>query len=393
MDYRSAKETAAAWGLDPSRVTILAKAGRIPGARQMGREWLIPNDAPKPPDLRRKAAAPDAEEVFFPVFLYQFHGSDQDRSKLRPEQQRLYDVQKLYVCGELERAAEILDAIIAETKQRYTLIGALVTRGFVSIELQQTVRYAACLQKLGSIFSEDFPLKNELIYFYYDIASYANGSEQWAADFRIRPAYSFRADAGSYLVTNVAYTALINLALHETPVDPSLLELTCIGFDDRGVFFAAQMVHIFLAGIYLLQGQEAFCKLHVLKVLDVAVLHNSYYPLAIASKYLGPIYDEILPDFPQEVSEKVRFRSSRFQAGVSAIYAYFAKRTDLLKLTERDYEYIMFAIQKKKNREIAHLKGISEPTVSKYYARLYEKVDVYSKKELVEHFRFSILTH
>lgn len=56
MDYISVKETAKLWGIDSSRIGRLARAGRIEGAKLVGRNWLIPKNAVKPSDKRTNAA-------------------------------------------------------------------------------------------------------------------------------------------------------------------------------------------------------------------------------------------------------------------------------------------------------------------------------------------------
>ncbi|MDO4552221.1 MAG: AAA family ATPase [Bacillota bacterium] len=54
------KEAAAAWGITERRVNELCKSGRISGAYKDGRQWVIPNDARKPPDKRIKNIRPEA---------------------------------------------------------------------------------------------------------------------------------------------------------------------------------------------------------------------------------------------------------------------------------------------------------------------------------------------
>lgn len=59
MDYVSAEQIANEWGVSSRRVTVLCSESRIPGARKLGKVWLIPSDAPKPLDNRvRRDAAP-----------------------------------------------------------------------------------------------------------------------------------------------------------------------------------------------------------------------------------------------------------------------------------------------------------------------------------------------
>ncbi len=53
-DYLTVKEAGQKWGVGSRMVTLYCVAGRIEGAQKKGNLWLIPKDAPKPADGRRK---------------------------------------------------------------------------------------------------------------------------------------------------------------------------------------------------------------------------------------------------------------------------------------------------------------------------------------------------
>ena len=52
----SCPEAAVKWGISERRVQKLCEAGRIPGVSKIGYMWLIPKNAEKPKDNRRKAS-------------------------------------------------------------------------------------------------------------------------------------------------------------------------------------------------------------------------------------------------------------------------------------------------------------------------------------------------
>lgn len=54
MEYMSCVEAAAKWSISERRVQKLCEDDRIPGAVKFSRIWLIPKDAEKPVDGRRK---------------------------------------------------------------------------------------------------------------------------------------------------------------------------------------------------------------------------------------------------------------------------------------------------------------------------------------------------
>ena len=54
MEYLTTSETAEKWNITRRRVNVLCDEGRIEGAIQKGKIWLIPDDAEKPADCRMK---------------------------------------------------------------------------------------------------------------------------------------------------------------------------------------------------------------------------------------------------------------------------------------------------------------------------------------------------
>ncbi len=54
MEYMSCAEAAAKWGISERRVQKLCEGNRIPGVSKFGSVWLIPKEAEKPADARRK---------------------------------------------------------------------------------------------------------------------------------------------------------------------------------------------------------------------------------------------------------------------------------------------------------------------------------------------------
>ena len=54
MEYMSCPEAAEKWGISERRVQILSKENRIQGVSKIGYMWLIPKDAEKPLDKRKK---------------------------------------------------------------------------------------------------------------------------------------------------------------------------------------------------------------------------------------------------------------------------------------------------------------------------------------------------
>ncbi|MDR1409127.1 MAG: helix-turn-helix domain-containing protein [Oscillospiraceae bacterium] len=57
--YITAQEAADKWGVTVRQVQILCKEGRIEGAARMSRIWVIPQNAKKPTNDKKKAGQND----------------------------------------------------------------------------------------------------------------------------------------------------------------------------------------------------------------------------------------------------------------------------------------------------------------------------------------------
>ena len=51
-NYVTTKEMSKKWGITLRRIQIMCSQGRIPGAKKVGRTWMIPEDAKRPIDGR-----------------------------------------------------------------------------------------------------------------------------------------------------------------------------------------------------------------------------------------------------------------------------------------------------------------------------------------------------
>ncbi len=63
MDYMTLKEASEKWNISPRMINYYCSEGRIPGAEKKGTVWLIPKEAEKPIDGRRKSARTDSRKT------------------------------------------------------------------------------------------------------------------------------------------------------------------------------------------------------------------------------------------------------------------------------------------------------------------------------------------
>ena len=54
LQYITAREAAEKWNISQRRVSILCAENRSPDVAMLGNMWIIPRDAEKPSDMRKK---------------------------------------------------------------------------------------------------------------------------------------------------------------------------------------------------------------------------------------------------------------------------------------------------------------------------------------------------
>lgn len=60
--YITVRDAAEKWGVTPRQVQILCKENRIEDATRMSRIWIIPENASKPTDNKRKKVSPREDQ-------------------------------------------------------------------------------------------------------------------------------------------------------------------------------------------------------------------------------------------------------------------------------------------------------------------------------------------
>lgn len=94
MDYMTIKEASAEWGVGTRIITVCCTEGRIEGAIKKGNLWLIPQNAVKPVDRRRKK--PVMQEKTEPLLFHDIPRSDEER-----KHENIWPFQSLYENKEL----------------------------------------------------------------------------------------------------------------------------------------------------------------------------------------------------------------------------------------------------------------------------------------------------
>lgn len=134
--YIKIEEAARDWGITPRRVQILCAQGKIPGAVQIGRRWLIPVGTSRPADGRTRAARERAEEdlplprktpFLYMSDLYHTPGTADavgESLAYHHEAQVLFEAEVAYSRGEIDKVYERASYLLNKHSGFYAVISA-----------------------------------------------------------------------------------------------------------------------------------------------------------------------------------------------------------------------------------------------------------------------------
>lgn len=145
MQYISAKQAAEKWDVTVRRVQDMCKGHMIDGAVRWGRDWMIPADAKRPGDRRRKfsigkeeslAQLPRKNPAILMSNIYHIPGTADDVAQTlseRPVAQALFRAQLAYCRGELDTCRALVEPLLQRPRSHDLQIGCGVIMAMCAI--------------------------------------------------------------------------------------------------------------------------------------------------------------------------------------------------------------------------------------------------------------------
>ncbi|HBL41330.1 MAG TPA: hypothetical protein DDY98_07115 [Ruminococcaceae bacterium] len=382
MIFLSSKETAEKWGIDQSRVLQLARDGRIEGARLFGRKWMIPENAEKPADGRRKGESAMPKDDFrFPLFV-NFKESDYF-PPLSNDESRLRQAQLAFQECRFEEAEKLLCSVYHNTENRYVRLSAMYHLLYVYI-YSNSPSYDRILSEMLSELITDFPHRNEMMLMRYGFDADNMLYQSILDEFFVSPEYIYHPSA--------YYTAILVSIIPIQNGDFALMkslryetyELLCQQMEYNGCFLEAQKLHYLLSVVYQLKNESQKMKQHIKCGLDIALRYRLYFSPALYAGWYPRQTKKVLKDYPADFAKKIINTANTMRQNPQGFEKARHIATYINFLSGKELEYAYLANQGYTNREIAKMHKVSEKNISKIYGEIYEKLKVHSKKELID---------
>ena len=388
QDYMSVPEAAAKWNVSSRQVQRLIADGRVPDAKKLGHNWVLPRESVKPPDFRREKrppAQPAACPLPFGVpnfLLSAFYATPGTAEALTDrlesdEAKTLCAALLAYYRGRDAEARRIAEALLRDKCCFETQVGCaltLATCAMYSGSLRDWNRARARLLALSrkrpespALIITDTALSGVL---------YVKEAPAWlqAGDFSAFSANSYPSlfyIYAKWLLMQKRFDALL------AAVGPMIAVARAMGS-----LLSELYLHLIAGAAYRVKGDEGKALAHIESALSLALPDGLYGALAEYRRQLGTPLDDALRRRGPAAFRRVRDAYDRLAKGFTTLHN--AVTGDMLtnELTLREYEIAALALSGAGNAEIAAQLGLAVGSVKGYFNTLYHKLGVRRREEL-----------
>jgi len=278
MDYITVKEAANKWKVTERCVQNYCSSGKINGAIQIGKQWLVPNYIEKPSDRRKikEKGYDDLEPYHFPILV--FTGCYNSRAYLNEDEKELLDAQILYFKGQYLESVIKCRKIIDRTDLSYILIGCYATIIYSSIFLGLHTEYTQSLSTLKQLVNKDTIHKADYNLIVKGILFHEkrNPIEVKDVDFN---------SIGNEAIYYYEYVLLISMLLKRQKFNDTILRyfsMVLRKVENEGIDILSLQMHCILSGFYNKINNKEESERLMDKACDFTIKNNMFTAL---SKY------------------------------------------------------------------------------------------------------------
>lgn len=409
MQRITAHQAAEKWGISLRRVQDLCRQGRIHGAEQFGKNWMIPADAGRPLDGRRREIR-EAKAEFTPMprrspmlsmtDLYQIPGSADRVSRSLAGNllaQELFDAGIAYSRGEIDKvytyARHFLDnhtGLYAVTGAGFLLALCAIWRGDMEMwhDAQHHIASAPCRSDTDrEVLSLVLAAADSSV---FDYREYPAWFERGCFDYLPPDSHPMAKVFYAKLLYMVGYgvaTRTVEMegiqGLGLMRVLPGTLEpMISQAVVDR-TLIPEIYLRLYCAVSYHNSGNRDMAVAHIDRAIALALPDKLYGVLAVNWRILDRLLEERLALADPDAVRITKEMHRTFAAGQSSLGSRRRQRTIAINLSDRERQVAKLAAFGMKNHQIAERLGIRQSTVKTVIQKIMQKTGVTDRTDFV----------
>lgn len=384
MKYMSTPEAGKKWGISKRRAAILCGEGRIPGAVKTGNTWLIPADAEKPEDLRKKEAGgkrggtPESRKAgrYFPCVLASMRTTDPEQADTEEMRAQLESELALFG-GDPLPALNRYKTVKYEDPFFFCVSLAAMSASVVSGDYEV---FSDILKRMKGITETETDARIRrrawLVYTTATVSMNASGmGEEWAEN----------ADLGDVSGEDIPWVIYIRAKIRANrPVlkdEMSICE-TALPFLREKDSIGRLYLLLGLASAACTLGENARGEKALEEAVRIAKPRGILVPFAESATHYGEGLVHVFDREWKDAREKLEKASERITENWIHTHNRFTHDNMTTLLTVREYRLAKYLVLKYSYRQIAELMHYSEGGIRNRISELYTKLSIRSRDEL-----------
>ncbi len=409
MQYITAGQAAEKWSLTIRRVQDLCRNNQIDGVVRWGRDWMIPVDAEKPGDRRRKtlpqpvqkvAQLPRKNPLLLMSNIYHQPGSADrvaDSLQERPEAQALFRAQIAFCRGETDKSRFLLEQLLQGHCGHDLQIGCGFTLAMVALSQGDVPLWRKGKEYIRTAVCHNTRDKNAVDFYLAAMDSEIRETTTFPlwfsrGDFSILPQDAFspaRFYYLRYLYLECHKAAIGQYGAHDAQVRmgmfPQVAEPLIAQSHKEGALISEAYMRLLCAMAYHNLGNDAMAIHHVDAVVRLVVPDGLLMILAEYRRPLDFLLDERLALYDPAALAQLKALSRQFQNGWVTLHNVQRDRRFQNQLTTREREVAKQAAFGLTNKEIAQRLNISVNTVKQSIRTAMDKTGALQRKDLSQY--------
>lgn len=393
MDYITAREAAGKWGVSGRSINYHLVAGRIPGAVKKGKLWLIPANAQRPADKRRRGPALLEQVLSLSDDLYAIiaataapmpdHNPDAILDIACGEGARIhYEAELAYLRGDFARARGCFYRTEGDDTARLHVstiaVGAAISMGDYQAYMQMETYLNRCAKNSSDSIAVAMA---ELALSVIAVSCLApNMASEWLKEGDLSPVpVQMRAFAlylrAKYLQCTGRYEAMLSVA--QTAL--------ALSEPERGISPTVLYLRLCCAMACHALGQEEEARRHLLTAMRIALPHGFISPFAEVVTMLGGHVERCLEqEFPDRY-DAVLEQWKRIFSNWVTFHNQFTKDNITHILTLREYHIAVLISRRVPYAKVAEQHCVSVGRLKNIIQEIYGKLYISSRTQLAKH--------
>ena len=394
MNYISAKEAAANWGVSVRNVQRLLKEGRIYGAKRYGNYWMIPAGTAKPADPRRarehmpeRSFYTQTRQCISPLMtnLYSTPGTLDALVESFCDDSAACDMARSGIAlirGDIAGARSLIEQMPFDEERPDICVAIAFMRCICALydgSTQEWLLYRNKLRDLRCITERD-TAQRDFWLGSVDIALYAtDGFPSWfcEGDFSFLPKDSYPIARYTYLKYLLLSNKSAQAVLYARP-------LVCECCAD-GALYAELYCRLIIASCLLECGEVSAASKEIDRAIQLALPDRLYAPLGEYRALLGVLLDERLLAVDKEAANAIKLLDEAVASGWTILNKELYGLINTLSLTPQERRAAQLAAKGLSNVEISERMKLSIHTVKRYISESISKTEAKNRTELAKY--------